>query len=428
MIPIRTEAEIELIRQCGRINAVIHERIRDALQAGISTQELNDLAEEAMLELGVKSSIRDPIGFPGDICISVNDEVGHGVPGRRILQDGDVVKIDISVERAGYHTDCAKTHIVGNGSVHAQRLVSLTHEALREAISRAQAGRRCSDISFAVEQMVQAHGCSVVRHAFGHGIGTDLHEPPLIANFGPPNRGPRLRPGMVVAIEPVVSSGSRFTRKLPNGWTDVTVDGSPGAHFEHTVLITDGEPEVLTQLQDGKTDAGRGDNSAVDVASSAVFAIPDSSSTVSAGIVFREMGDVDRPALLQLAAREMDPILIEAWGRKMDPREVFEPGTQTVVLQHESEGIVGFFTFCELNNALHLNTIVIQKGFQGHGLGKQVMRKLEQLAHNRSLSGMSLCVQTNNQRAVQFYERLGYRVSGTVYVNTCWMEKGLTPR
>jgi methionine aminopeptidase type I len=406
MIHVRTLAEIERIRQCGTINANIHAKVQDLLQPGISTLELNDRAAELIHLYGAKSSIRDTHGFPGDICISVNEEVGHGVPGRYIIRDGDVVKIDVSVEFEGYHTDCAVTHIVGNGSHEAQRLVDITSQALWSGISSAKPNRRCSDISFAVFQVIQGNDYSVIRHAFGHGIGKDLHESPPIANFGPPNRGPRLRPGMVIAIEPVVSAGSRYTLRHPNGWTDTTVDGSLGAHFEHTVLITDGEPEVLTQTADSEKYAVRCELS-------------------SGEIIYKEMIDADKPALLRLVAQEMDPILMQAWGRKASPQEIFVPDAQTIVLRHESGDIAGFFVCCEIGDALHLNTLVIGRNFQGMGIGKQVMKRIEDMASKRNLKRTRLCVQTNNHRAMQFYKKLGYAICGKPFPNTLLMTKPL---
>lgn len=407
MIYVRTPTEIELIRQCGMLNAQIHKEVQDFIRSGVTTQEINDKAAACMNALGVKSSIREPEGFPGDICVSVNEEVGHGVPGADVLKDGDVVKVDISVEFAGYHTDCAITHIVGIGEAEdseAKRLVSSTREALFAGISAARAERRCSDISHAVYRKVQEHGYAVIRHAFGHGVGRSLHESPQIASFGPAGCGPRLRPGMIIAIEPVVSAGGRFTVRNENGWTDTTIDGSIGAHFEHTVLITDGEPEILTQTAHFETDTAGSD-------------------TPFDGIVYRDRVDADKPALLQLAAQEMDAILMQAWGRKVSPQEILDPDAQTIVLQHESGNIAGFFVFSEIGDALHLNTLVIHPMFQGKGIGTQVMKRMGEMALGRNLKGTRLCVQTNNHRALAFYQKLGYAVYGEPYPNTLLMRK-----
>ncbi|GMA62603.1 type I methionyl aminopeptidase [Alicyclobacillus fastidiosus] len=404
MIHVRTPAEIELFRHCGKVNARIHAELRGLLQPGMTTLELNNKAAELMDLLGVKSSIRIPESFPGDICISINEEVGHGVPGHYALRKGDIVKIDISVEYEGYHTDCAMTHIVGDGDFETQRLLDVTHQALQAGISAAKANQRCSDISYAICKMVEGNGYALIRHAFGHGIGNDLHESPPIANFGPGNRGPRLRPGMVIAIEPVVSAGTRYTLRKENGWTDATIDGSHGAHFEHTVLITDGEPEVLTQ--------------------STFLDSWNVHFTLRSGeFTFRAIMDADKPVLLWLAAHEMDSILMHAWGRKVSPQEIFDPDAKTIVLEHKTGNVAGFFVYSEVGDVLHLNTLVIDPKFQGIGIGKQVMERFEDLARKGNLKSTRLCVQTNNHRAMQFYKKLGYVICGTPYLNTLMMRK-----
>lgn len=407
MIHIRTSSEIERLRQCGAINANIHQKVRDALEPGISTQALNDLAALEIEAYGAKSSIRDDAAFPGDICISVNDEVGHGVPGSKQLNDGDVVKVDISIAYEGFHTDCAATHLVGHPTESSKRLSAATEAAMYAGIAKAQAGRRCSDISAAVATAVQAHGYSVMRHAFGHGVGTELHEAPSIANFGPPGFGPRLRPGMVIAIEPVVTSGSPRTLRKKDGWTDVTVDGSLGAHFEHTLVVTEGAPEILTRLSGDGT--------------------PNSWYTLPSGarVRLRAVTEMEKPQLVQLAARELDALLMAAWGRRVDPQELFDEGMTTLVMESAEGRTLGFCAFSETAQGLHVNTLAIDAAHHGRGLGRFAMEQVADIARARGRTSLSLCVQTNNNAAIRFYERLGYVICGSPYPNTWRMRKSV---
>lgn len=406
MIHIRTEEEVNLIRHCGQINADVHNRIRKEMQVGISTAELDDIAREVIRAAGAKSSIHDSKEFPRQICISINDEAGHGVPGDRTVEAHDLVKIDVSVEYGGYHTDCAVSHIMGDGCSDVNRLIAGTREALWSGIACAKSERRCSDISFAIHRTAEKNRLSIIRHAFGHGIGTELHESPIIANYGPPHRGPKLRPGMVIAIEPVTSLGTHLTGQGADGWSDVTIDASFCAHFEHTVLITDEEPEVITLEAEGKPKI-------------------EQQKPLFTGFHYRDMRDADKPILLQLAAREMDPILMAAWGRRVVPDEIFIGSARTVILQDGSSKIVGFLVFSEDHDELYLNTLVIDAKFQGQGLGKQVMKWLEALAHQNHCRTMGLCVQINNHRAIRFYEKIGFEVLGFSHVNTLLMRKCL---
>lgn len=406
MIHVRSDAEIERIRHCGQINAQIHKKIARILEPGITTQDLNDVAVQWMHAYKVTSSIRDQERFPGDICISRNAEVGHGIPNAKRLCEGDIVKIDISILFEGYHTDCAMTYLVGKSDIHAKNLLTVTKQALSAGITSAQSGRRCSDISYAMERIVQNHGYTMVRKAFGHGIGTDLHEAPSIANFGPANRGPRLRPGMVIAIEPVVSTGSGLVIRHSDGWTDITADQSRTAHFEHTVLITENQPEVMTTVE-------KEENPKNSSADSSFF------------LLFRPMKDAEKDVLLRLAQQEMDPILIEAWGRKVQAEEIFMDLAQICVVESPTKGIVGFFSYSIAENVLHLNTLVLDAQFQGLGLGQQVMAQFEKIAKNGHLQILRLCVQMNNLRAIRFYQKWGFRIQGKPYVNTYLMRKRL---
>ncbi len=406
MINVRATEEIAILRQCGRINAQVHQEVRKLLEPGVTSQELDVKAGQVMRELGAASSMIEQYDFPGHICVSVNDQAGHGIPGKYTIRDGDTVKIDVSVVYEGYHTDCAITYVVGQASRDAIRLVNVTRHALWAGISCATAGRRCSDISSAIHQVVRQNGLAVIRHAFGHGVGRDLHESPSIANFGPANRGPRLRPGIVLAIEPVTSAGSSCTHRLNDEWTDATIDGSLSAHFEHTVLITDAKPEILTQSTDELHQ--------------------DSLQSERSDIAYREIKDNEQSRLFELAATEMDPILIDAWGRRADIEEIFGSDGEVIVLeQRETGAILGFMVISQMNHFTHLNTIVIDRRYQGKGIGKQAMRKLEEITRDRQLRGIRLCVQANNQRATAFYRKLGFDVIGRPYVNTLLMRKTL---
>jgi len=252
-IPIKTRRETDLMRRAARHVAEILLELRDQVRPGITTGELDLIAEKAISARGVESSFKgyDPHGlpkYPAVLCVSVNDEIVHGIPGSRELREGDIVGLDFGVAVDGYHGDSAVTVPVGEIGPEARSLLAATSEALERGIEQMRAGERLSDIGHAVQERAEAGGYSVVRIFAGHGIGARLHEPPWIPNYGAPGRGPRLVPGMVFAIEPMVNVGGPDVRMLDDEWTAVTADGSLSAHFEHTVLVTDDGPEVLTRI------------------------------------------------------------------------------------------------------------------------------------------------------------------------------------
>lgn len=248
MIYIKSPQEIELMREAGKIVANAHELMREAVKPGITTKELDEIAEDYILKSGATPAFKGYGGFPASICASINHEVVHGIPGLKTLEDGDIISIDIGSLYKGYYGDGAKTYAVGNISEKAEKLIEVTRESFYEGIKFAKLGYRLSDISHAIQTHVEKEGFSVVRDYVGHGIGTNMHEEPQIPNYGPPGRGPRLEEGMVLAIEPMINIGTYKVKVLSDGWTVVTLDGEYSAHYEHTIAITDGEPEILTSL------------------------------------------------------------------------------------------------------------------------------------------------------------------------------------
>lgn len=252
-IPIKTRREILAMREAARHVGEILLELRELVADGVSTAELDRHAAKAISTRGVESSFKgyDPNGlprYPAVLCVSVNEEIVHGIPGPRVLKEGDIVGLDFGVSVDGYHGDSAVTVPVGRIRPEVQKLVDVTHDALNRGIAEMQPGKRLSDIGHAVQKRVEVEEYSVVRTFAGHGIGSRLHEPPWIPNYGSPSRGPRLLPGMVFAIEPMVNVGTPDVRMLEDEWTAVTADGSLSAHFEHTVLITEEGPEVLTRV------------------------------------------------------------------------------------------------------------------------------------------------------------------------------------
>jgi methionyl aminopeptidase len=247
MIICKTPREIEIMREAGRIVALTHQELKKYIVPGITTKELDKIAEAFIRKHDAIPSFKGYNGFTGSICASVNEELVHGIPGNRVLNNGDIISIDIGAEYNGYHGDSAWTYAVGSIDEGTQRLLDVTEESLYKGLNEAKPGDRLSNISHAIQTYVEANGFSVVREYVGHGIGQDLHEDPQIPHYGPPNKGPRLKPGMVLAVEPMVNAGSRYVKTLADDWTVVTVDGSMCAHFEHTIAITETGFEILTK-------------------------------------------------------------------------------------------------------------------------------------------------------------------------------------
>ena len=248
-IIIKTDEEIELMRQSGHLLAKVHDELHAALRPGISTLELDQIGEETIRKLGGIPNCKDYEGFPAAVCISVNDEVVHGIPsGKRILVEGDIVTFDTGLIYKGYHSDAARTWGVGKISDEAQKLIDVTKQSFFEGIKMARAGRRLGDISKAIDKYVTPYGYGIVRELTGHGIGTSLHEDPIVPNYKKFLPGPRLKKGMTICVEPMITMGERYVGWLDDEWTVVTVDGSLSAHYENTIAITDGEPEILTMI------------------------------------------------------------------------------------------------------------------------------------------------------------------------------------
>jgi methionyl aminopeptidase len=245
-IPIKTERETEKMRLACRAASEVLDRVSSLVRPGMTTGEVDQAAADFIAELGCKSAFLGYRGFPGNICISLNEEVVHGIGGSRRIQYGDIVKLDIGVVKDGWVGDTATTVPVGIIDDKVQRLLAVTENTLELAITHAQNGRRLGDLCATIEDEIVANGYTVVREFVGHGVGRKLHEEPQVPNYGRPGSGPKLKPGMTLAIEPMVNMGTAAVKVLDDKWTVVTLDGKPSAHFEHTVLITKGEPEILT--------------------------------------------------------------------------------------------------------------------------------------------------------------------------------------
>ena len=246
-ITIKSPREIELMTEAGRILAIVHEEMEKAVRPGISTLEINRIGEEVIRSYGCIPSFLNYNGYPASVCVSVNDEVVHGIPSaKRILQEGDIVGLDAGVIYKGYHSDAARTHAIGEVSKEAKELIRVTRECFFEGIKYAKEGNYLFEISGAIGKYAREHGYGVVRDLCGHGIGAQLHEAPEIPNYEMNRRGVRLRKGMTLAIEPMINIGTHAVKWLDDDWTVVTADGSLSAHYENTVLITDGEPVLLT--------------------------------------------------------------------------------------------------------------------------------------------------------------------------------------
>jgi methionyl aminopeptidase len=247
-ILIKTSAEIDKMRRSGEALRQVHEAVRPIVVAGASTMDLEKVAAAKMDELHAVSAFKGYHGFPAVLCTSVNSEVVHGIPSaKRILADGDIISIDCGVIVGGYYSDCAVTYPVGTPSPATQKLLDVTKRSLEAAIQQAQVGGRLFDISATVQEICEAEGFGVVKEFVGHGIGRSMHEDPQVPNFGVRGKGPRLKAGMVLAIEPMINAGGAGVKVLPDGWTTITLDGSYSAHFEHTVAITKDGPKVLTR-------------------------------------------------------------------------------------------------------------------------------------------------------------------------------------
>ena len=246
MITLKSPHEIDLMRRAGKITAAARAFAGEMVRPGVTTQEIDRAVEHFIRKQGAVPSFLHYNGYPASVCISVNDVVIHGIPDQRVLAEGDIVSVDVGAYIGGYHGDCAATFPCGQVSAEAQDLIDVTRQSFFEGIRYAREGCRLQDISAAIQTYVESHGYSIVREYVGHGIGTQMHEPPEIPNYGHPGRGPRLLRGMTLAIEPMVNAGAAAIRVLPDGWTVKTQDGKWAGHYENTVLITDGEPEILT--------------------------------------------------------------------------------------------------------------------------------------------------------------------------------------
>ena len=246
MITIKSPREIEAMRLAGRITAAARAYAGEMVKPGVTTQEIDKAVRQFIKQQGAVPSFLGYNGFPGSCCISVNDEVIHGIPGKRVLKEGDIVSIDVGAYIGGYHGDCAATFACGEISDEAKRLIEVTEQSFYEGLRYAKEGCRVSDISAAVQRYVEKEGFSIVREYVGHGIGRNLHEAPEVPNYGEPGRGPRLLRGMTLAVEPMVNAGTAAIQNMSDGWTVKTKDGKYSAHYENTILITEGDPELLT--------------------------------------------------------------------------------------------------------------------------------------------------------------------------------------
>jgi methionyl aminopeptidase len=250
VIQLKSPREIDIMARGGQILGATVEMLRREVRPGMSTWELDELAESFIRSHpGAKPSFKGLYGFPGSVCVSINEEIVHGIPSRRrVLHDGDIISIDVGVQFEGYHTDSATTVPIGHVPDESRRLLSVTQRALAAGIEAARPGNHIGDIGAAIQAVVEESGFSIVRDLVGHGIGVAFHEEPQVPNYGKPRRGTKLVPGLTIAIEPMVNIGGPGTRTMPDRWTVVTIDGSRSAHFEHTVAVTENGPRVLTAV------------------------------------------------------------------------------------------------------------------------------------------------------------------------------------
>lgn len=252
VISIKNQQELSAMRRAGRVVAEILQILEINVKPGTATRELNNIAERELKDRGAQSSFKGYRGFPASICVSINDEIVHGIPGERVIRDGDVVSLDFGAIVDGYHGDSALTVIAGGGNQKAKKLIQTTREALEAGIDTAKAGARLGDISSTIQGYAESRGFGVVREYTGHGIGKAMHEEPLVPNFGKAGQGPELKPGMTFALEPMLTIGDWHTRVGKDGWVVYTADGSLAAHFEHTIVITGDKAEILTSSHSEK--------------------------------------------------------------------------------------------------------------------------------------------------------------------------------
>lgn len=246
-IAVKSPREIELMRESCRLLSLVHEELAKIIRPGISTKEIDRVCEELIRSYGCTPNFLNYQGYPASVCVSVNEEVVHGIPKEsRIIQEGDIVSLDTGLIYRGFHSDAARTHAAGQISAEAQKLMDVTKQSFFEGIKMARAGNHLHDISNAIAAYVTPYGYGIVRDLVGHGIGTHMHEPPQIPNFKQRRKGPKLRAGMTLAVEPMINMGTADVEWLDDGWTVISADHSLSAHYENTILITDGEPEILT--------------------------------------------------------------------------------------------------------------------------------------------------------------------------------------
>lgn len=248
MIYLKSNNELQIMRKSGRIVAELLELLENHVKPGITTKELDSIAEEFIIKCGARPSFKGYYGFPATLCTSVNEQVVHGIPGNRVLEEGDIISIDCGVLYQGFHGDAARTFAVGKISEEAKKLIEVTKQSFFEGLKFATVGNRIGDISNAIQRYAESNGFSVVRDYVGHGIGKEIHEEPPVPNYGKAGRGPKLAKGMVLAIEPMINAGTYAVTELDDGWTVVTIDNKLSAHYENTVAILENGPEILTIL------------------------------------------------------------------------------------------------------------------------------------------------------------------------------------
>jgi methionyl aminopeptidase len=246
-ISIKGAKEINSMRKAGHVVSVLHQRVSEIIQPGITTLDIDIVARDVLTEFGAGAAFLGHQGFPGRVCVSVNEQIVHGIPSRRVLNNGDIISVDFGAIIDGYYGDSAWTYAVGDISDEAKNLLRITERSLELGLEQARAGNRLGAIGHAIEKYVRAEGGGLIQEYGGHGIGRSMWEEPHVSNHGSADKGPQLRPGMALAIEPMVTTGGDETRQMPDGWTVNTADGSLAAHFEHTIVITNGAPEILTK-------------------------------------------------------------------------------------------------------------------------------------------------------------------------------------